>query len=333
MRRTGRSGLGLTTVRRRCARATALFLLVLSVLFLTQTRNITQSQFSPALYTFLKKNKQRATHFMIGVNILTNPSAFLQAYADNGDDIAVHTWTHPYMTTLSNAALLGQFGWTMQLIHDSTGGKLPRFWRPPYGDLDTRVSALALEVFGLTAIIWNHDTADWSIPSGGQTIAGVQANMKTWLSGPKSPGLIVLEHELYNQTVEAFMEAWPMVAQYGWTPVSTAEVNKSVPVWQGGGTGNTGGNGSDLADPAFSADLAASAASPTTSGSARPGGNGTAGTGTGTRTGLTGMGTGSAPKTTGPKSGAALRARVPVMSSPLVSAAVLLAAVLALVAS
>ena len=43
----------------------------------------------------------------------------------------------------------------MQLIHNSTGGRVPRYWRPPYGDSDMRVRAIALEVFGLETVIWN----------------------------------------------------------------------------------------------------------------------------------------------------------------------------------
>lgn len=36
------------------------------------------------------------------------------------------------MTTLSDAQVLGELGWTMQIIHDLSGGYVPRFWRPPY---------------------------------------------------------------------------------------------------------------------------------------------------------------------------------------------------------
>lgn len=32
------------------------------------------------------------------------------------------------------------------MIHNSTGGRVPKYWRPPYGDSDTRVSAIAKEV-------------------------------------------------------------------------------------------------------------------------------------------------------------------------------------------
>lgn len=94
---------------------------------------------------------------MIGINVLQNPKEFTFAFETLGDDIAVHTWTHPYMTTKTNEELLGEFGWTMEIIHNSTGGRLPKYWRPPYGDSDNRVGAIAKEVFGLQTILWNQE--------------------------------------------------------------------------------------------------------------------------------------------------------------------------------
>jgi peptidoglycan/xylan/chitin deacetylase (PgdA/CDA1 family) len=130
-------------------------------------------QTSDKLYQFLQQNDQHATHFFIGTNILENPKEFLTAFQTLQDDIAfvpfylsrfvvnivcsVHTWTHPYMTTLSNLDIVAQFGWTMELIHNSTGGRLPKFWRPPYGDTDVRVKAIAHEIFGMTTILWNQE--------------------------------------------------------------------------------------------------------------------------------------------------------------------------------
>ena len=73
------------------------------------------------------------------------------------DDIAVHTWTHPYMTTLSNLEIVSELGWTIEIIHDLTGGRIPVYWRPPFGDADNRVIAIAKEVFGLTTVIWNRE--------------------------------------------------------------------------------------------------------------------------------------------------------------------------------
>jgi len=93
---------------------------------------------------------------MIGINILRYPDQFNHVYG-NQDDIAVHTYTHPYMTTLDNLSVLGELGWTMEIIHNSTGGRVPKYWRPPYGDADNRVRAIAKEVFGLDTIVWNQE--------------------------------------------------------------------------------------------------------------------------------------------------------------------------------
>jgi len=180
---------------------------------------------SETLYPFLQANSLKATHFFIGVNIINNPQTFLRAFNTNQDDIAVHTWTHPLMTTLSNEDVVAQLAWTMELIHNSTGGRVPKFWRPPFGDTDVRVSAIASEVLGLTTVIWNHDTEDWTLTSNGTTPAQIHTNMQTWLTGPKTPGLIILEHELSDESVQAFIDNYPLIGANGWNPVSVAQLD------------------------------------------------------------------------------------------------------------
>ncbi|KAI0307086.1 glycoside hydrolase/deacetylase [Multifurca ochricompacta] len=181
---------------------------------------------SDKLYAFLQQNQVKATHFFIGVNIIQNWKEFNLAFQTNQDDIAVHTWTHPYMTTLSNADVVAQLGWTLQVIYNSTGGRLARFWRPPYGDTDARVTAIAKEVFGLTTVVWNRDTADWTLGlPGGTSPQAIQANFQNWLSGPRTPGLMILEHELSPGSVQAFMTAFPLIKQSNWTIKSVAELD------------------------------------------------------------------------------------------------------------
>ncbi|KAF8739239.1 hypothetical protein AX14_010403 [Amanita brunnescens Koide BX004] len=181
--------------------------------------------YTPKLVDFLASHGIITTHFMIGINILGYPTDFLAAF-DKGHDIAVHTWTHPYMTTLSNEELVAEFGWTTLLIYNSTGGKIPKYWRPPYGDCDNRVRAIAKEVFGLTTVVWNQDTEDWSLTvKGGTTPDKVQSSMEKWLSGPKSPGLIILEHELSTDCVDAFIKAFPLIQSKGWKIESVARLS------------------------------------------------------------------------------------------------------------
>jgi hypothetical protein len=177
------------------------------------------------LLQYLTEQNQHATHFFIGLNIINNPKEFLATHLTNQDDIAVHTWTHPYMTTLTNLELVAEFGWTMEAIHNSTGGRLPAFWRPPYGDTDMRVHVIAAEIFGLTGILWNHDTDDWSLSIGGTTLPKISKEMDKWLAGPHSPGLIILEHELSTQSVQAFINNYPKMKANNWTVVSDARLS------------------------------------------------------------------------------------------------------------
>ncbi|KAL0961412.1 hypothetical protein HGRIS_006361 [Hohenbuehelia grisea] len=182
---------------------------------------------STKLNSFLKANDERATHFMIGTNIRANPKIFTETF-EMGSDIAVHTYTHPHMTTQTNQQILGQLGWTMEIIHNSTGGRIPRYWRPPFGDYDVRVRAVAREVFGLEVVIWNQDTHDWTLTEteveDATTSEKISTSMHKWLTGPKSPGLIILEHELTDESVQAFIDAYPAIKQNGWRMGSLATI-------------------------------------------------------------------------------------------------------------
>jgi len=59
------------------------------------------------------------------------------------------------VTSQTNEGVLAEIGWTMQIISDLNGGRLPRYWRPPFGDVDNRVRTIAKQVFGLETVPWN----------------------------------------------------------------------------------------------------------------------------------------------------------------------------------
>ncbi|GAA6000795.1 hypothetical protein JCM10207_004664 [Rhodosporidiobolus poonsookiae] len=179
---------------------------------------------SPTLYTFLQQNNQTASHFFIGSNIISNLAIFQQAVASGGH-LAVHTWSHPYMTTLTDEQVLGELGWTAQAIYDQTGF-VPKFWRPPYGDADNRVRAIAKEVFGMTLVGWDADSNDWCLDDAGADTCGtegpssldtLEAELTAWINGTQSPGKLGLEHELTTFSVQGFMNTFPLIASSGWT--------------------------------------------------------------------------------------------------------------------
>jgi peptidoglycan/xylan/chitin deacetylase (PgdA/CDA1 family) len=86
------------------------------------------SDVSPVLYDFLKTTNQKATLFMIGKNVINYPDTVKRAY-EEGHEIAIHTWTHSYMTTLSNEQIIGELKWTELAIKNIIGVS-PRLFRP-----------------------------------------------------------------------------------------------------------------------------------------------------------------------------------------------------------
>ena len=165
-------------------------------------------------YDYLQQQKLRATMFFIGSNVLSYPLQAQRALAD-GHDVCVHTWSHHYMTTLSNEQVFAELFYTMRIIKDVIG-VTPRCWRPPFGDTDDRVRAIA-EGLGLRTIIWSDDTDDWNIlPAGSKPTASIDAKYEHIVSKQqqgkyKSHGNIVLTHEINGHTMDEFMRMYPNI--------------------------------------------------------------------------------------------------------------------------
>lgn len=182
-------------------------------------------------------NDQRHSHkpllppFQIGSQIVSYPDAFKHAMS-TGQQVAVHTWSHSLMSSKTNMELLGELGWNMQIIYDYSG-RVPTLWRPPQGDVDNRVRAVAENVFNLTTVMWNAECNDWCIEANGNsdcptttpgsTQASVRAAIQTALKGSQSPGVTLLEHELNKNTVGYFEEYYPSLAGLGWKPQAVSD--------------------------------------------------------------------------------------------------------------
>ncbi|CAO1639546.1 unnamed protein product [Sympodiomycopsis kandeliae] len=191
---------------------------------------------SPPMYDFLQEQGQAATHFMIGSNIVSYPNEFDTA-AKSGGQLAVHTWSHKLQSANTNEEILGDLAWTMQIIYDRTG-RIPNLWRPPQGDVDNRVRAVAEEVLGLQCVLWKADSNDWCLDETfkttcpadnaiGQSYDTVHKEIQKHINGPKSPGVILLEHEIHSPSIALFKEYYPTLKGKGWNPQAVGEFSKS----------------------------------------------------------------------------------------------------------
>jgi len=152
--------------------------------------------------------------------------ALVKQEVAQGHQVAVHTWSHHALTSLTNEQIVAEIKWTEKCIFD-VAGVIPTMMRPPYGDTDDRVR-FVLEKLGYQQVIWTDgfDTNDWQIPDNvGVTTASVLATFRSWL--PLIPklghGFIVLEHDLWAQTVGVALQILPqaIAAKLNLQPVGT----------------------------------------------------------------------------------------------------------------
>ncbi|KAH7906360.1 carbohydrate esterase family 4 protein [Hygrophoropsis aurantiaca] len=218
-----------------------------------------------AFYDYLSQNNQKATMFYIGSNVMDWPLEAQRALAD-GHEICVHTWSHRYMTSLTNEEVFAEFYYSMQAIKFVVG-VTPTCWRPPFGDVDDRVRAFA-HALGLRTIIWQYDSNDWKAGTGNITDADVDANYEALIARAQNgtfanAGTIMLTHELnnftmseavkfYDQLKSAFKYLVPMGVAINQTQ-PYVETNYSLPTFEeyisgtttvsGGTPQSTGGAG------------------------------------------------------------------------------------------
>lgn len=215
-----------------------------------------------AFYDYLTSQNQKATMFYIGSNVMNWPLEAQRAITD-GHEICAHTWSHRYMTAFSSADAFAELYYSIKAIKLVTG-VTPTCWRPPYGDVDDRIRAIA-HALGLRTILWRYDTFDWEEGTGGVTAAQVDANYQAILTAAgngtfNTAGAIILTHEIDNFTMSEAIKFYPQLkaAFSHIVPVGVSlnitqpyvETNYSLPTfaqYTAGDTTVAGGSGSSSA--------------------------------------------------------------------------------------
>lgn len=150
-----------------------------------------------ALLNALTRNGLRATMFNEGQYAAGNP-ALVRAQVNAGMWVGNHSYTHPHLTQLGQSQVDSEISRTQQAIAGAGGGT-PVLFRPPYGETNATVKAVAAR-YGLTQIIWDVDSQDWN---GASTNAIVQAAARL------TNGQVILMHDWSANTLAAV----PRIAQ------------------------------------------------------------------------------------------------------------------------
>ena len=151
---------------------------------------------TPRLLDILAKRNIKATFFLVGQCVKEYP-AVVERMVREGHELGNHSWSHPNLGKMSDAAVKAQLQDTHDLIV-KTAGVAPKSFRPPYGSFSPRQQQWAYKEFGYKTILWGVDPFDWKKP-GASVIA------QRIISQTKS-GDIILAHDIHKQTVDAMEE-------------------------------------------------------------------------------------------------------------------------------
>lgn len=148
---------------------------------------------TPRLLDMLKQRNIKATFFLVGRCVVTWPH-IVKRIADEGHELANHSWSHPLLTALSTTGLDSQ----MKRTHDAiikACGKPPIHYRPPYGAIRANQRQHLYDTYGYSTIIWDVDPLDWKNRNA--------KTVKDRILASTRAGSIILCHDIHGTTVDA----------------------------------------------------------------------------------------------------------------------------------
>ena len=169
----------------------------------------------------LIKEKVPATLFMSGRWVEKNPDRAKFLAAQPQFELAAHSYYHPHMTEKPDDRIMREFKRTQAIIKKTTG-KTPRYFRPPYCEVNERVVRLA-SLAGLTTIQYDVASGDPDPKLSPKKIAaGVLQDAKN--------GSIVIFHMNHKgvHTAEVLPEVITGLRKKGFTLVTVGELLEGV---------------------------------------------------------------------------------------------------------
>jgi peptidoglycan/xylan/chitin deacetylase (PgdA/CDA1 family) len=151
------------------------------------------SEHSAKLLDILKEKQVPATFFLLGKRHIEKYPELVRRMADEGHEIASHTWDHKILTTLEPEEIREELERPNQEIERLTGQR-PTLMRPPQGRTNDLVHDICREL-GMAEVLWSVTAKDYTTNDS----ALIQ---KRVLDQVSRDGIILL-HDLYDGTVPA----------------------------------------------------------------------------------------------------------------------------------
>jgi len=172
----------------------------------------------PGVYTdqFLDLFEQygiRATFCTIGNLVNTQKEALVRA-VEMGCEVIGHSWDHKNLAKLDADDVRRQIMDTSNTINAVTGETVQMF-RPPYGEVSQTMRDVSADL-GFVLVNWSVDPEDWNTKDSNEVYNQVMIQVKE--------GSIILSHEIYKSTLEAYKRLIPDLLSQGYQFVTVTEL-------------------------------------------------------------------------------------------------------------
>lgn len=178
------------------------------------------------LLEILDREDVKATFFVVGETVKsTRDFGTLQTVYDRGHIIANHSWTHPFLTRLSDDVLLLEVGQTENMI-SLVMGEHHKYIRPPFGEnkvsLRNRLNSL-----GYTVVLWNVDARDWQLKVKKDSMWSSYVRVFK-RADPNKDSFIVVLHDTRTDSIDLVSELIWLIRFKGFRVVPLEECLKVV---------------------------------------------------------------------------------------------------------
>lgn len=146
----------------------------------------------------------KATFFVVG-KMVQDRKVLTKEIHDRGHEIANHTFSHPNLSGMGVEDILTEYKATNLLV-ESVTGTVPRYCRPPGGQMNVRVLQAA-SALGLSTVYWDNNPGDYKFDDPAEILTRLRAKRRN--------GSIVLLHSGLPQTVEALRTFLPESQRLG----------------------------------------------------------------------------------------------------------------------
>ena len=162
----------------------------------------------------------RGTFFVIGNRLNSTTGAAIQYAAQKGNEIGIHAYTHEYKySSCSEAVYKSELSKTADAIHKYLPNYNITLMRPVGGSItSSRVASCPYAV-----INWNVDSEDWRYKSPTGSSSKINTIYNKTVKNVKN-GDIILMHEIYKNSYEAFCKAVDDLYKKGYRFVTVTEL-------------------------------------------------------------------------------------------------------------